>query len=103
MSVKLLMHWDIKPGRDQDYFEFLIREWGPGITHLGIEPTGAWWTAFSTREMPQIMAEAIAEDLPTMKRILATPEWKQLHTKLLEYVDNYGQKIVRTTGEFQLF
>lgn len=102
MSVKLLMHWDIKPGHDQDYFEFLIREWGPGITRLGIEPTGAWWTAYSSRSMPQIMAEAIAEDLATMQGILKSEEWQQLHTKLLEYVDNYTQKVVRTSGEFQL-
>jgi hypothetical protein len=102
MSVKLLMHWDIKPGHDQDYFEFLIREWGPGITRLGIEPTGAWWTAYSSRIMPQIMAEAIAEDLATMQGILKSEEWQQLHTKLLEYVDNYTQKVVRTSGEFQL-
>jgi hypothetical protein len=102
MSVKLLMHWDIKPGHDLDYFEVLIREWGPGITRLGIEPTGAWWTAYSSRAMPQIMAEAIAEDLATMQGILKSEEWQQLHTKLLEYVDNYTQKVVRTSGEFQL-
>lgn len=102
MTVKLLMHWDIKPGHDQDYFEFLIREWGPGITRLGIEPTGAWWTAYSSRSMPQIMAEAIADDLATMQGILKSEEWQQLHSKLLEYVDNYTQKVVRTSGEFQL-
>jgi hypothetical protein len=103
MSVKLLMHWDIKPGRDQEYFEFLIRDWGPGITKLGVEPTGAWWTSYSSSEQPQIMAEAIADDLSTMKSILANPEWQELHSRLLEYVENYGQKIVRTSGEFQIF
>jgi hypothetical protein len=102
MSVKLLMHWDIKPGHDQDYFEFLIREWGPGITRLGIDPTGAWWTAYSHDPQPQIMAEATAEDLGTMQKILKSEEWKQMHNKLLEHVDNYTQKVVRVTGEFQL-
>jgi hypothetical protein len=103
MSVKLLMHWDIKPGRDQEYFEFLIREWGPGISRMGVEPSGAWWTAYSTRALPQIMAEAIADDYTTMKQILESQEWKQLHERLLEYVDNYDQKVVRTSGEFQFF
>lgn len=102
MSVKLLMHWDIKPGRDQEYFEFLIREWGPGITRLGVEPSGAWWTAYSHHPMPQIMAEAIADDLLTMQAILKSDEWKQLHDKLLDFVENYTQKVVRTTGEFQI-
>jgi hypothetical protein len=103
MSVKVLIHWDIKPGQDQEYFEFMVREWGPGITRMGVEPTGAWWTHYSVQPTPQIMAEAIAEDLSTMKSILASPEWQQLHEKLLEYVENYDQKIVRTSGEFQIF
>ncbi len=101
MSVKLLMYWDIKPGRDQDYYQFLIREWGPGITRLGVEASGAWWTIYSRQPTPQIMAEAIADDLPTMREILDSPEWKQLHSRLLEYVENYSQKIVPTSGEFQ--
>lgn len=102
MSVKLLMHWDIRFGRDQDYFEFLIREWGPGITRLGVKPTGAWWTSYSNKPMPQIMAEAIADDLPTMQQILRSEEWQNLHSKLLEYVENYTQKVVHTNGEFQI-
>ena len=48
------------------------------------------------------MTEGIADDLPTMRRILASPEWTSLHEKLMEYVSNYTQKVVRTTGGFQL-
>ena len=102
MSVKLLMNWDIKPGRDQEYFEFVVREWVPGITKLGLQPTGAWYTVYSRTETPQIMTEGIAKDLDTMRGILDSGEWQTLQTKLLEYVNNYKQKIVRTTGGFQI-
>ena len=51
------MRWDIKPEREQDYFEFVVREWVPGITRLGLEPSGAWYTAYSHNKQPQIMAE----------------------------------------------
>jgi len=102
MSVKLLMNWDIKPGRDQDYFEFVVREWGPGITKMGIELSGLWYTAYSQETLPQIMAEAIADDLKTMREILASKDWEELHEKLLECVSNYQHKVVRTSGEFQI-
>jgi len=101
-NVKLLMHWDIKQEREQDYFEFVVREWMPGLTRLGIEPTGAWYTAYSRTKQSQIMTEGIAEDLDTMRRILGSPEWLRLHRRLLEYVNNYQQKIVRVTGGFQM-
>ena len=102
MSVKLLMNWDIKSGRDQDYFEFVIREWLPGVNKLGIHPTWAWYTIYSREKAPQIMAEVIADDLSAMRRALQSDEWSQLHARLLEYVHNYSQKVVRVTGDFQL-
>jgi len=102
MTVKLLMNWDIKADRDQEYFEFVVREWVPGITKLGLKPTGAWFTIYSQQQAPQIMTEGIADDLPAMRRILASAEWNSLHERLLEYVNNYTQKVVRTTGGFQL-
>jgi hypothetical protein len=103
MSVKLLMNWDIKPGRDQDYFEFVVHEWIPGITKMGIEPIMAWYTVYSRDDsVPQIMAECIAEDLPTMRQILQSDDWTELHVRLSEFVDNYTHKVVRTSGFWQM-
>lgn len=102
MSLKLLMSWDIKPGRDQDYFEFVVREWVPGINRLGIDNIAAWYTVYSREYTEQIMAEAIAEDSDTMRNMLTSPEWEALQDRLKEYVSNYKQKVVRVTGGFQL-
>jgi hypothetical protein len=103
MSVKLLMNWDIKPGRDQEYFEFVVREWVPGIQRLGLQTTGAWYTVYSReKDAPQIMTEGVAKDLETMRGILGSEDWGGLHEKLQEYVQNYKQKIVHVTGGFQL-
>ncbi len=103
MSVKLMMNWDIKPGRDQDYFEFVVREWVPGIQELGLKPTGAWYTVYSrTKTTPQMLTEGIAPDLETMRGILVNPQWQELHEKLQEFVHNYQHKIVHVNGGFQL-
>lgn len=103
MTIKLLMNWDIKPGRDQEYFEFVVREWVPGIQRLGLKPTGAWYTVYSRdKDQPQIMTEGIADDIDSMHEILTSDEWQQLFDKLSDYVSNYQQKIVRATGGFQV-
>jgi hypothetical protein len=98
--VKLLMSWDIKPGSERDYFEFIVREFAPGIMKLGIQPTEAWYTVFG--DGPQILTGAVAEDLPTMREILASGDWESLQNKLFEYVTDFNFKIVRATGRFQL-
>ena len=98
--VKLLMSWDIKPGSESDYFEFVVREFAPGIMKMGVQPTEAWYTVFG--DGPQILTGAVAEDLQTMQEILGSEEWQELKGKLFEYVTNFDFKIVRATGRFQL-
>lgn len=102
MSFKLIMTWDIKPGMDQDYFEFVVREWVPVTNRLGLQTIGAWYTVYSRDDTPQIMSEAISDEIEEIRRILNTPEWNELRAKLSEYVLNYEQKIVRTSGGFQI-
>jgi hypothetical protein len=99
MEVKVIMTWDIKPDRNQEYFEFVVREFAPGVNRLGLKPTQAWFTVYGNA--PQIMMEARAEDLASMKKLLESPEWQQIHEKLMEYVINFNQKIVRLLPRFQ--
>jgi len=101
MMVKLLMSWDIMPGRDSEYFEFVVREFVPGITRLGLQPTEAWFTIYGDR--PQVLTGGITEDMDAMQQILGSDDWQSLHEKLLEMVTNYRQKIVRATGSLQIF
>lgn len=100
MQVKIIMNWDIKQGRDQEYFEFVVREFAPGITRLGLQPTEAWFTVFG--ECPQIMMGGITSDFTTMKSLLDSHEWKELHERLMQFVTNYQQKVVRFSPGFQL-
>ena len=97
---KLLMSWNIRPGREEEYFEFTIREFGPGLMKLGVQPTDAWYTQYGDR--PQILQGGIVEDMDSLDRALASDEWRKLKSKLLTFVTNYSQKVVRASGGFQL-
>lgn len=98
--VKLLMSWDIKAGREQQYFEFVMQEFAPGLMRLGLQPTEAWYTVYG--KCPQILTGAVAEDQETMRKILASDEWRRLEHRLQQYVVNYTHKVVEATGRFQL-
>ena len=80
-----------------------MREWCPGLSRLGVELIGLWLTTYTRDgETPQIMAEGLTDDLASMRRIMQSAEWQRLQEKLLECVTNYSQKVLRTSGEFQL-
>ncbi|HET7010115.1 MAG TPA: hypothetical protein VFI11_05020 [Anaerolineales bacterium] len=100
MPVKLLMTWDILPGKEQEYFEFVVRELVPGMQRLGIQPTEAWLTTFGER--PQILTGGITDDLKSMRTALGTAEWKTLRDRLSEFVSNFELKVVRASGGFQM-
>lgn len=97
---KLLMTWNIRSGLEDEYFEFVVQELGPEMLNLGIRPTDAWYTAYG--DHPQIMTGAVADDLETLQRALASKKWHKLKKKLLTYVEDYDQKIIRASGGFQL-
>lgn len=97
---KLLLSWDIKPTRDQEYFEFMVREFAPAISSMGLTPTEAWFSVYG--EGPQIIVEGITDDLKTMRDVLESSEWRTLNDKLMEYVDDYKQKVVSGRSDLQL-
>ncbi len=99
MPVKLLMTWDIAPEHEQEYFEFVIGEFVPGVQRLGMEPTEAWATIYG--EYPQIMVAMLAPDLPNAQRILSSVEWTRLRDQLFNFVKNYSYKVVPAKGGFQ--
>ena len=100
MTVKILMTWDILPGREQEYFEFVVREWIPRLQKLGLQPNDAWYTYYGNQ--PQIMASALMNNLPDMERILNSEDWQDLTQELLDYVEDFSYKIVKARSGFQL-
>ena len=100
MAVKLLMTWDILPGREQEYFEFVVRDWIPGIQRLGMEPSDAWFTMYG--EGPQIMAAAQMPSINSLQQILESNDWQSLTRQLQDYVENFDYKVVQARSGFQL-
>lgn len=99
VPVKLLMSWDIAPDREQEYFEFVVREFIPGVQRMGFELSDAWATVFGNQ--PQILVGAVVSSDARAQQILNSAEWKSLNNQLQDYVRNYSIKIVESRSGFQ--
>jgi hypothetical protein len=95
-----MMTWNILPGQEQEYFEFVVREFIPGIQKIGLEPTDAWFTVYG--DQPQIMTAAKMGNLKSLHKAIESEEWGQLINKLSDYVDNFEQKVVVARTGFQM-
>jgi hypothetical protein len=100
VAVKLLMSWDILPGREQEYFEFVVREFIPGIQRMGLEPTDAWFTMYGNQ--PQIIAGVQGSSQPVVQSVLQSDEWLKLTEQLMSLVTDFTYKIVPARKGFQM-
>ena len=99
MSVKVLMTWDIAGERDQEYFEFVIGEFIPGVQKLGLQPAEAWATIYGS--YPQIQVGLLAPDVEQARNVLNSDEWNVLQDRLFNYVKNFSYKVVNARSGFQ--
>lgn len=99
MPVKVIMTWDIAAERDQEYFEFIIGEFVPGVQRLGLQPAEAWATLYGS--YPQIQVGLLAPDANQARRVLSSSDWILLQERLFGYVKNYSHKIVPVRAGFQ--
>jgi hypothetical protein len=100
LAVKLILTWDILPGQEQEYFEFVVRDFIPGLQKLGMEPSDAWFTMYG--DQPQIMASAQMPDKNSLETALNSGEWEDLTHRLLDYVENFDYKVVKARSGFQM-
>ena len=99
-SVKLLMSWDILPGREEDYFEFHIRKFVPALEKLGLKLSEAWLTVYGSQ--PRMTAEAIMPDLISAKSLLKSGDWEDLGDQLDDLVENFDYKVIPARRGLQL-
>lgn len=93
------MTWDIAAERDQEYFEFVIGEFIPGVQRLGLQPAEAWATIYGS--YPQIQVGLLASDLEQARGVLNSDEWNVLQERLFNYVKNFSYKVVPARSGFQ--
>ncbi|MGD1993513.1 MAG: hypothetical protein PVI59_09990 [Anaerolineae bacterium] len=98
--VKVLMGWNILPGQESEYFDFIIQEFESGLSDIGLQTTEVWYTVYG--DWPQIITGAVAQDLDAAREALSSMEWRKLKGRLLQYVTDYQRKVIPATGGYQL-
>jgi hypothetical protein len=99
-EVKLMMFWDILPGREEDYFEFHVREFVPALEQMGLFLHEAWLTVYG--ESPRLMAEAVISNLTRAKGVLTSDEWSDVGLQLADFVENFQYKVIPNRTSWQM-
>ena len=99
-EVKLMMTWDILPGREEEYFEFQIRKFVPALERLGLTLHEAWLTVYGNS--PRLMVEAVIPSMTQAKKVLRSNEWEELGNRLEDLVENFDFKLIPNRTRWQM-
>ena len=100
MLVKLLLTYNVNDDSSEDYRQFVTGEFIPAVQRLGLAVTEVWYTAYG--DYPERQTELVSRDEDTMWGVLASDEWTELETRLKEYVNDFGRKVIKYQPGFQM-
>ncbi|MGC1403485.1 MAG: hypothetical protein WA974_11220 [Thermodesulfobacteriota bacterium] len=99
MAILFVQHWDVIPGKFDEYASFVTHEYNPTLQNLGIKLVGGYYVAVG--EGPRIVAVATVDETDNLRQTLSSREYRLLSAQLLEYVWKYCNKVYVPTGRIQ--
>jgi len=89
----MILTWDIRPGREQAYTEFINERFAPGLVEIGLPPMDVFYTAYG--RVPQIMAVLDVPSEQHLQQALQSQAWQELKQELLNLTENYNERVFR--------
>ncbi len=96
-KLRLILTWDIRPGREQEYSVFVNDRLAPGLVEIGLPPHDVYYTAYG--DVPQIMVVLDVASPEVLQRALSSSLWRQLKEELSQYIENYQERIIQANGD----
>ena len=98
MRSKILLTYNINPPAQEGYMQFMMNVFIPTLQRLGLENVGVWHTAYGN--YPSRLLAFVADE-KEMGAALDDDRWKQVETRLKQYVTDYARRIVPYEPGFQ--
>lgn len=101
MSHKLLISYDVKEYRLEDYYRFVMGEFLPRLQMLGLAMTEGWQTIHGNYPSRLLVFEA--RNSKSLHKALDSDVWDSVETKLKEFIVHYEKRVVKAKPNFQFF
>ena len=89
-------HWDIIPGKEEEYTQFAINHYIPTMKKIGINPVGGFHVVVG--EGPRVISVGSVDSLQKLQKAMETEEYGRMTAEIQRYVFNYCSRILKPTG-----
>ena len=91
-TVKFSQYWDIIPGKEEKYDDFIRNVHYPAMEELGIRIADEWNVLIG--ESPHILYEGRADNAEQLLAALKSPKFRIMKNELLKLVSNYNSRVL---------
>jgi hypothetical protein len=96
MAILLSQEWDIIKGKEEEYEKFVENEFIPRANAMGLQSVGGFYVEVGFG--PRIISLKTADDITSLFQAYFSKEFKDLIIELGEYITNYGNRVLLSTG-----
>jgi hypothetical protein len=93
-------HWDIIPGKEEEYTQFAINHYIPTMKKIGINPVGGFHVVVG--EGPRVISVGTVDSLEKLQKAIETEEYEKVTAQIQRYVFNYCSRILNPTGRVKI-
>ena len=100
MTVKFIQFFDILPDKQEEFNQFVLNNYIPGINETGLlKLAGAWRVA--SGEGPTHIFESVADSLKDVNKVLQMDDIRRLNHLFHFLITSYKSKIMAPTGHLE--
>ena len=95
--LKVMISYNMQPGREQECQEYLIQKMAPGLEKLGFRFSDVWFTVWG--KSPQILGGGMVKDADEAQRIFFSDAWGTMKRDMERITSNFNMKVVHARTE----
>ncbi|MDR3553650.1 MAG: hypothetical protein P4L55_02730 [Syntrophobacteraceae bacterium] len=99
MPILFTQHWDVRPGKYDEYVSFVSTDYNPNMYRMGIPLVGGYYVKIG--EGPRIVAVSTVDETDNLRRTISSSEYQALVSRLHQYVWKYSNKVYVPSGRIQ--
>lgn len=95
--LKILISYDMQPGKERECQDYLVNKLAPGLAKLGFRISEVLYTMWG--ESPQILSGGVVENLEQAQKIFQSNSWEKLSDGMEALTENFKVRVVRPHSE----
>lgn len=100
VGLKLLLSYNVRDETVNEYRQFVLQQYIPGLQEMGFQVSEVWHTAYG--DAPNRVIGFVCRERGTVDKLLASRKWETLNETLVSYVLDFSYKVIPYRGIFQL-